>query len=179
MYDSNIDSTDLMKTSLISLTILLVIFSCNTEQSGNNDNDDSVDLSEIESESSVVYDTSEAIWGFVLNQETEEFELKQLRSVDRNKLTGESIEKIINKSWPRIELKFIKISNDTAFISIPDSRAMTQQMGSAGAKSFMVSTTYSFTELPGIEFVSFDFEEGDHAVPGVYNRNSWDRNNNR
>jgi hypothetical protein len=46
-------------------------------------------------------------------------------------------------------------------------------MGSAGAESFMITTTYSFTELKGINYVSFDFEEGDHAMPGVYNRNSW------
>lgn len=53
---------------------------------------------------------------------------------------------------------------------------LTQQMGSAGAESFMISTSFSLTELEGINNVSFDFEEGDHARPGVYNRNSWDRN---
>ncbi len=35
----------------------------------------------------------------------------------------------------------------------------------------MISTTFSFTELKGIKFVSFNFEEGDHGVSGVYNRN--------
>jgi len=50
-------------------------------------------------------------------------------------------------------------------------------MGSAGAESFMVSTVYSFTEIVGIKNVSIDFEAGDHASPGVYNRNSWDTNN--
>jgi len=49
-------------------------------------------------------------------------------------------------------------------------------MGSAGAESFMVSTVYSFTEIKGIKYVSLDFEFGDHANPGVYNRNSWDEN---
>ena len=62
---------------------------------------------------------------------------------------------------------------DTVFIYIPDSGVLTQQMGSAGAEQFMVSTTYSFTELIGITYVSFEFEFGDHANPGVYDRQSW------
>jgi len=86
------------------------------------------------------------------------------------------MEKIINKTWPRVQIKYIKTSHDTAFISIPESEVLTQQMGSAGAESFMVSTVYSFTEIKGIKYVSLDFEFGDHANPGVYNRNSWDEN---
>lgn len=140
---------------------------------------DADEKSEVNSESSVVYEPLEAIWGFDYNQQTDEYEVKQLRSVDRDALTGETIEKIINKAWPRVQINFIRTSNDTAFIAIPDSEVLTQQMGSAGAESFMVSTTYSFTELKGIQHVSFHFEEGDHGVPGVYNRNSWDYQKNQ
>lgn len=163
-----------MKTKLILHGLLLLIISCNTAQK-DDEASDTDEKSEISSESSVVYDPSEAIWGYEYNRQTEEYELKQLRSVDRNTLTGETLENIINKTWPRIEIKFIKISNDTAFISIPESEVLTQQIGSAGAESFMSSTTFSFTELIGINHVSFDFEEGDHGVPGVYDRNSWDK----
>lgn len=168
-----------MKTILTSLGLLLLIISCNTAQKDDKATSETDEKSENDSESSVVYDPSEAIWGYEYNPHTKELELKQLRSVDRNALTGDSLEKIINKSWPRIELNFIKISNDTAFISIPDSEVLTQQMGSAGAMNYLISTTYSFTELIGINHVSFDFEEGDHGVPGVYDRNSWDKNKNQ
>ncbi len=168
-----------MKTKLFSLGLLILIISCNTQQNEDKATLDTDGKSEIESESSVVYNSSDAIWGYEQNEQTKEYELKQLRSVDRNTLTGESLEKIINNSWPRIEIEFLKTSNDTAFISITDSKVMTQQMGSAGAMSFMSSTTFSFTELKGINYVSFDFEEGDHAMPGVYDRNSWDKDNNR
>lgn len=27
-----------------------------------------------------------------------------------------------------------------------------------------------------VNHVSFDFKEGDHGIPGVYDRNSWDKN---
>lgn len=165
-----------MKTKLISLGLILLITGCNPRQQEDRATDDTNAKSEISSESSVVYDPLEAIWGYDYNQQTEEFELKQLRSVDRDTLSGETLEKIINKSWPGVQIKFIRTSNDTAFISIPDSKVLTQQMGSAGAESFMISTTFSLTELKGINYVSYDFEEGDHSRPGVYNRNSWDEN---
>ena len=168
-----------MKTTLISLGIILLITACKTTPKDERVTGDTDEKIEIGSESSVVYDSSEAIWRYEYNQQTEEFEVKQLRSVDRGTLTGETLEKIINKSWPKVQIKFIRTSNDTAFIFIPDSEVLTQQMGTAGAEGFMISTTYSLTELKGINHVSFDFKEGDHGIPGVYNRNSWNRNKNQ
>ncbi len=168
-----------MKTKLISFGLILIIIGCNTTQKDDRTTNDTSEISEIGSEISVDYEPSEAIWIYDYNQQTEESEVKQLRSVDRETLTGETLEKIINKSWPRVQIKFIRTSNDTAFISIPDSEVLTQQMGTAGAESFMISTTFSFTELKEIKYVSFDFEVGDHAIPGVYNRNSWDKNKNQ
>ncbi|MGM0497907.1 MAG: hypothetical protein ACQESJ_08320 [Bacteroidota bacterium] len=165
-----------MKTKLILIGLIFLIIGCNRAKQDEQATNEKDEISQDSSESSVVYDSSEAIWTHDYNQQTKEFEVKQLRSVDRDALTGEALEKINNKSWPRVPVKFIKTSNDTAFISIPDSKVLTQQMGSAGAESFMLTTTFSFTELKGINHVSFDFEEGDHARPGVYERNSWDRN---
>lgn len=167
-----------MKKKLISLGLIILIISCNTAQKDDKASDDTDAKSEIDAENSVVYDSAEAIWQYDYNQLTEEYETKQLRSVDKNTLTGEALEKIINTSWPRVQIKYLRTSNDTVFISIPESEVLTQQMGSAGAEGFMVSTTFSFTELKGINHVSFDFKEGDHGVPGVYNRNSWDKNKN-
>ena len=167
-------TTEKMKTALISLGLIVMMMGCSTAQQDDNKAGDTDEEREIVSESSVAYDSSEAIWTYEFNQQTGESEAKQLRPVDTDALTAEAIERIINKSWPGVQIEFIRTSNDTAFISIPDSQVLTQQMGTAGAESFMVSTTYSFTELKGIKHVAFDFEEGDHGVPGVYNRNSWD-----
>ena len=168
-----------MKTKLISLGLIMLIIGCNTTQQDDRTTGDTVEKNEIGSESTEISDPLEPIWKYDYNQQTEEFEIKQMRLVDGNTLTGETLEKIINKSYPKVQIKFIRTSNDTAFISIPDSKVLTQQMGSAGAESFMVSTTFNLTELKGINYVLFDFEEGDHAVPGVYNRNSWDKNKNQ
>jgi len=37
----------------------------------------------------------------------------------------------------------------------------------------MATATYTLTEAKGINYVDFDFEEGDHAVPGTYSRESF------
>lgn len=164
-----------MNTTLISIGLVLLIVSCSTKQQEDKDIDEAEEKSEIELESTVVHDPSEAIWLHDYNQQTGEFEIKQIRAVSHDTLSGEAIEKIINKTWPKVQIEFIRTSNDTTFIFIPDSEVLTQQMGTAGAKSFIISTTFSFTELKGISYVSFDFEEGDHGIPGVYTRNSWDK----
>ncbi len=167
-----------MRTILISFGLTFLLISCNPTRQEDTVTDDTVEKSEFETESSLVYDPSGAIWEYDYDQQIEEIKVTQLRPVDRDTLTGETLEKIINKSWPRVQIKFIRTSNDTAFISIPNSGVLTQQMGTTGAESFMISTTFYFTELTGIKHLSFDFEEGDHAIPGVYERNSWDKKKN-
>jgi hypothetical protein len=79
----------------------------------------------------------------------------------------------LNKAYPLVQLQYVKTSHDTLFVKIPDSEVLTQQMGTTGAKGYGISCTYTLTELPGIRYVHFDFEEGDHARPGTSDRNSW------
>jgi len=161
-----------MQTKILSLVLFILISGCNRPKQ----DDKLIADTKETSDSSVLYDPAEAIWIYDYNVENDEFEITQLRPVDNDTLRAASLEKIINASWPRVQVKFIRVSNDTAYIAIPDSKVLTQQMGSSGAESFMITTTYHFTELKGIKYVSFYFEEGDHAMPGVYNRNSWDGN---
>lgn len=73
----------------------------------------------------------------------------------------------------KVKLDFVRASRDTAYVKIDDSAYLTQQMGTLGAKAFMSVTTYTLTEKPGIKYVTFDFEEGDHAAPGTYTRESF------
>lgn len=73
----------------------------------------------------------------------------------------------------KVKLDLVKASQDTVYVKIDDSAYLTQQMGTLGAKAFMSVTTYTLTEKPGIKYVTFDFEEGDHAAPGTYSRASF------
>jgi len=162
-----------MKILLILCCSIFLINACNTSQQKDILTNETESEVETAIDSSEVEPSLEAIWEYHYNQQSNEFELKQLRTVNGENLTAETVETILNKTWPKVQIEFNRISIDTAFISIPNSEILTQQMGSAGAMGFMITTTYTFTELQGIKYVSFDFVEGDHAMPGVYGRGAW------
>ncbi len=163
-----------MKKNIISLALLLVIAGCNPSSRENSSSEKANDeKAAVQPESSFESDPTVALFSYTFNEEQETYQINQLRPFDKDTLTGEGLERIINKTWPKVQIIYIGTSNDTAFVSIPDSQVLTQQMGSSGAESFLVTTTWSFTELKGIKHVAYDFEVGDHAMPGVYNRNSW------
>lgn len=69
---------------------------------------------------------------------------------------------------PRATLQ--KIEGDTAFIRIEQQQHLTQEMGTTGATAYLQAITYTLTSLPSIQYVAFDFEAGDHAIPGRYSR---------
>ena len=80
---------------------------------------------------------------------------------------------LINNNYGSIHLDFVKISHDTLYVHIPNSEILTERIGSTGAEMFMAATTFSLTELKGIHFVNYDFVEGEHAAPGVYDRDNF------
>lgn len=101
----------------------------------------------------------------------------QLSLVRSNQnLEGAGVDDIvaaINEKYPDIKLDLVKAGNDTISLKIDDATQLTQGMGSAGAESYLAELTYSLTELKGVKAVRLDFEEGDHAMPGVYTRDDF------
>ncbi len=77
---------------------------------------------------------------------------------------------LINANEDSIRLELVKTSHDTVFVHIPNAENLTERIGSTGAEMYMASMTYSLTSVKGIHFVDYDFVEGDHAAPGVYDR---------
>jgi hypothetical protein len=93
---------------------------------------------------------------------------KSIPNATPDRLVGELNTMFKRSQLPRVLLMAIK--GHTARVRISDERQLTQQMGSAGATGYIQVVTYTLTSLPGIENVDFDFQEGDHAVPGRYSR---------
>lgn len=181
LYSRAASGSYIMRTKHLVIGLFL-LFGCTNsvqEKSENNDletsDNDTIMPSESDIENSMVYNRAIAIWEYGWNSELREQEVIKLREVSNDTLTPKMLERIVNYTWPRVQIKYLKSSGDTAFILIPDSEVLTQQMGTAGAEEFMLSTTFTFTELLGISYVSYKFEEGDHAAPGIYNRSSWNR----
>lgn len=107
----------------------------------------------------------------------------RLQNVNADTLTYSKLIKGINDKYlDKVYLEFVKISYDTIFVKIKNSDYLTQQMGICGADQYMISTTFTLTELNDLKYVNFDFEYGDHASPGTYSRKyylDWIENNRK
>ena len=68
------------------------------------------------------------------------------------------------------KLKLIDIKGQVINIEVINDEYLTQRMGSTGAAEFLATATFTLTEYDNIKFVNFIFEEGDHAIPGLYSR---------
>jgi hypothetical protein len=165
----------LMSYRVCLVFLWVFIFSCDTQSDKEVDNHSiKIDSLENSDDQSISNKESDKIWVLNFDEQHNEYKPKKVRSTNLDQLTPAMVVAVVNKTWPEVQVKYLKTVNDTVFISIPKSIVLTQQMGTQGAMEFMITTTFTFTELKGIHQVSFDFEEGDHAVPGVYNRHSWD-----
>lgn len=89
-------------------------------------------------------------------------------------LTVEMALDVINTKYCEgICVDYVNRSADTVFVKIDDASQLTQRMGTTGARRYMSELVYALTEVPSINFVDIDFEEGDHAMPGVYKRSDF------
>ncbi len=77
----------------------------------------------------------------------------------------------VNTEFPQINLQ--KVEQQTANIEISNDQYLTQSMGSSGAQDYLAEVTFTLTENPGIKAVNFLFNAGDHAMPGLYSRESF------
>jgi len=124
-------------------------------------------------EAGVAYDLT-PVWTYEYDSASREHHAKKLRELNPEETTEQTLVSILNTEWPDIQVAFKKVSNDTAYVAIPNSSVLTQTMGSTGATQYMAVATYTLTEMKGIRYVHFDFTEGDHAEPGTYGRQQFE-----
>ncbi|HET9056116.1 MAG TPA: hypothetical protein VFN30_04635 [Chitinophagaceae bacterium] len=79
----------------------------------------------------------------------------------------------LNMLYPDVILQYGNITNDTLNLTIPQSETLTYKMGSAGASQYFATACINLFEIPSINYIHFDFTEGDHAKPGTFNRNQF------
>lgn len=147
-----------MKRYLIALPALLFLIAC-----GNN----KADAPEEKQDTVAVEYSYEA----TLN-DSGKLELKKVIGAP-DTLTSAAMIDFLNKRYVNVQLKFERTSGDTLYLSIPEATYLTQQMGSTGPQLYFADIVYNLTEIPGIHYVNFDFEEGDHASPATLNRDSF------
>ncbi len=109
-------------------------------------------------------------WSAVIDSSSQKIEMRQNSRLDNSALNLQNISEALNQKYPEIRMANPYQNNDTVYVRIPEAGYLTQQSGSMGAEIFMAEVTYSFTQIPGVKFVHFSFQEGDHGSPGTYQR---------
>lgn len=79
----------------------------------------------------------------------------------------------LNKRFNTANLQIEKQSGDTLYVKVNDVSFL-QQLGSSGNYGFMAEVVYSLTEFSDVSYVFLNFEEVDHAIPGLYSRKDFD-----
>jgi len=149
---------------------MILLIACNNDSASDKENpEDTMITDEV-----VSFPPDRLPWVSEFDTIKNEFYLKQQRKVNPDSLTADNLISDLNAAWENVKMVLLKLSNDTLYVSIPESEFLGQQMGSAGAQAYMASTTYSLTELKGIKYVNYSMQAGDHASPGTYSRKSFE-----
>lgn len=161
--------------AFVILTILLL--SCNSGNKDKNANPDVViedtvfDAPPVNNEDSGLYVKNQTMLWHA--DDSKGFKLKKPEVPGIDTMSVKNLIQLLNANYDSIHLDYITTSHDTIYVHIPHSEMLTERIGSSGAEMYMASTTWSLTELKGVKYVNYDFEEGDHASPGVYTRNNF------
>ncbi|MEP6949436.1 MAG: hypothetical protein ABI863_09185 [Ginsengibacter sp.] len=159
----------------IAITII-VLLSCNQGNKDKNASPDVViedtvfDRPPVNEDSALYVKNQTMLWHA---DDAKGFTLKKPEVPGIDTMSAKNLIQVLNANYDSIRLDYIKASHDTIYVHIPHSEMLTERIGSTGAEIYMASTTWSLTELKGIKYVNYDFEEGDHASPGVYSRNNF------
>lgn len=94
------------------------------------------------------------------------------RLLDSSNKTPENLIAILNQG-EKTTIVLSHISHDTMFVELHDAEHITEQSGSTGAWWYLAGATFTLTEIDQISYVKYDFEEGSHLSPGVYDRESF------
>ena len=158
-----------MKRFFFATIITIVIISCNSKQTDKKVSDaDTTLLNAIKDTNSIKTD-AHYFWSAELGPKKGVI-INKLRPVAADSLTAANIIQMLNEVYPEISLQFDKVSSDTMFVKISNSKYLTQQMGSSGPEVYMADVTYNLTEIAGINVVSIMFKKGDHAQAGIFSR---------
>jgi hypothetical protein len=156
----------------IFLGVLTGFYSCkDSEKEGDVEFEEDVDLVD-----TIKDENNPAIWVYDYNQD---IPVKNRDVLKENFAAKDGID-FLNAQNENVQLVFSEIQGDTLFVTIPESTMLTQQMGTTGADEYLSVATFTLTEVETINYVHFEFIEGDHARPGTYNRQYYiDRNKKR
>jgi len=148
---------------MVIIAACLLLFACNNN----------ADKEVVISIDSTAGNSDISSWAPDLDDTTGRLVMKKVTTDGPDTLSVSSVIEFLNRTNPNVQLFLTRTSGDTIYIHIPQADYLTQQMGSTGPTMYFANAVYNLTEVPGYHVVNFDFIEGDHAMPGPLNRESF------
>lgn len=154
------------------LAICLALFACNSQESETQEiiEEPEVDSLQLAREDSLALASDAAHFWEIRDDGSGGLNMRKVRVIPQDSLNYDAVIGMINSHYPEVKVEADRLSNDTLYLRIPNSRYLTQQMGSTGPEMYLKELTYNLTELRNIHYIHVQFPEGDHAQPGVYSR---------
>ena len=149
-----------LRSICLSLLFPLTLWSCMGDSESSSTSTDSIANT---SDAVVEPKVSSVTWKY----DAEADSMVQLAVPDR--LSIDQVLADLNKQYQSMQLDLVKTSGDTVFVKMNDVTLLSQ-MGSSGNYGVLAEIVYSLTEVRPFQFVHLDFEELDHATPGLYDR---------
>jgi spore germination protein GerM len=166
-----------MKIKLLTVILAcFIFFSCNSNEDKNAETspepqETTIDtISAASNEDSAITVTNRPMIWTVDEQTPGTERMKKPEDAKLDTFSSAALVQLLNSNYPDVQMDLVKISHDTMYVKIPDSKKLTQQMGSTGAQDYMASATYTLTEFKNVKYINFNLKEGDHAGPGVFSR---------
>ncbi len=161
-----------MKKTILYLSVICVLFACNSDTKNIEDVDDVQENTAVpKTQPDKLFDVP---WAAVLDSASQKISMQQTNGVNDEDLNLDNVAESLNRKYPEITLLEPTQKNDTVFVKIKDASYLTQGSGTMGAEIYMAECTYSFTQIPGVTLVKFDFPVGDHASPGTFKRSDFE-----
>lgn len=166
------------KNNFFVLLFLILLTACQTdkpvEQKSTIKKNAKVEVLPLVKNSSKTLDVP---WIAIYNDSTQLLEIKKNPTGNPKNLNEQDLIDALNLKYPEIKLEAVTRVKNTSVVKISNASYLTNEMGSTGARSYLAEATYSLTEVPGINAIEFRFTQGNHAMPGVFTRKSFENFN--
>ena len=156
-----------MKKLILFITVLLTLAACNSDTKDTGSENDSQAIAPKTTQPAQLFDVP---WAAVLDSTSQKISMVKTEEVKDEDLNLANVTESLNRKYPEIVLSNPSQKNDTVFVKIKDADYLTQGSGTMGAEIYLAESTYSFTQIPGVGYVNYDFKVGDHASPGTFTR---------
>jgi len=162
-----------MRKTILYLSAICVFVACNSDTKNAEETNDSAQTI-IKQEKAQPAQLFDVPWAAVLDSTSQKISMTKTAGISDEDLNLANVTESLNRKYPEILISDPQRKNDTVFVKINDASYLTQGSGTMGAEIYLAESTYSFTQIPGISFVNFDFKVGDHASPGTFNRSNFE-----